>query len=389
MSTTRSRPGVAKGGHVSAGLEPGRGLTDHEAVRLLTGVVANPSPSGHERGVAELLVAAARGWARDAFVDPVGNAVAVWGKGPLNVTFLGHMDTVPGEIPVRVEDGVLHGRGSVDAKGSLCAALVAATRLPVGVWERLSFTFIGAVEEEAPSSRGARYAVTAHPAPDLVIVGEPSGWERYTLGYKGRLGVTFTARRGGAHSSREEATAAEAAVDAFTCLRDWVERDNEGVERLFERLQVSLIAMDSGGDGLEEWCRARVSLRLPPRWSGAALAGAIAGLPLPSGVTMDLTEPLDAFRSDNGSDLARAFRVAIRSVGGSPRPSLKTGTSDMNVVAPHWNAPMVAYGPGDSNLDHTPEERLVLREYLLAVDVLERVMLELAGQAGPPKVAAQ
>ncbi len=61
----------------------------------------------------------------------------------------------------------------------------------------------------------------------------------------------------------------------------------------------------------------------------------------------------------------------------------------MNVVAPHWNAPMVAYGPGDSNLDHTPEERLVLREYLLAVDVLERVMLELAGQAGPPKVAAE
>jgi len=63
---------------------------------------------------------------------------------------------------------------------------------------------------------------------------------------------------------------------------------------------------------------------------------------------------------------------------------LKTGTSDMNVVAPHWPVPMLAYGPGDSNLDHTPEERLPLAEYLQAVEVLASVLASLAGP-GPDR----
>lgn len=123
---------------------------DERAVDLLLQAVSTPSHSGDERAVAELLVGAARSTATEAFVDPAGNAVATWGAGPTLITFLGHMDTVPGHIDVRVENGVLHGRGAVDAKGSLCAALVAASRAPAEVWRALTFRFIGAVEEEAP-----------------------------------------------------------------------------------------------------------------------------------------------------------------------------------------------------------------------------------------------
>ena len=84
-------------------------------------------------------------------------------------------------------------------------------------------------------------------------------------------------------------------------------------------------------------------------------------------------------RHPRDSVLARALRVAIRQAGGTPVFKLKTGTSDMNVVAPHWNAPTLAYGPGDSRLDHTPEERLDLAEYDRAVAVLTRH----ADTAGP------
>lgn len=42
---------------------------------------------------------------------------------------------------------------------------------------------------------------------------------------------------------------------------------------------------------------------------------------------------------------------------------LKTGTCDMNIVAAKWTCPMIAYGPGDSNLDHTPHENMPLEEY--------------------------
>jgi LysW-gamma-L-lysine carboxypeptidase len=64
------------------------------------------------------------------------------------------------------------------------------------------------------------------------------------------------------------------------------------------------------------------------------------------------------------------MRRAIREQGGRPRFVHKTGTSDMNVVAPVWECPILAYGPGDSALDHTPDEHLHLDEYQQAIGVL-------------------
>jgi LysW-gamma-L-lysine carboxypeptidase len=49
----------------------------------------------------------------------------------------------------------------------------------------------------------------------------------------------------------------------------------------------------------------------------------------------------------------------------------------MNVVGPVWGVPIVAYGPGDSALDHTPEERIHLGEYLRAIEVLREALAAL------------
>ena len=81
----------------------------------------------------------------------------------------------------------------------------------------------------------------------------------------------------------------------------------------------------------------------------------------------------------------RAFLKAIREQGGDPKFKVKTGTSDMNVVAPHWQCPIVAYGPGDSVFDHTPQEQTSLREYCQAIDVLARTLHLLV--ASPPASA--
>jgi LysW-gamma-L-lysine carboxypeptidase len=75
--------------------------------------------------------------------------------------------------------------------------------------------------------------------------------------------------------------------------------------------------------------------------------------------------------------LARTFNIALRQAGVRPRFKLKTGTSDMNVVGPVWNCPIVAYGPGDSLLDHTPNEHIVLEEYCQAVEILQSVLAAL------------
>ena len=46
----------------------------------------------------------------------------------------------------------------------------------------------------------------------------------------------------------------------------------------------------------------------------------------------------------------------------------------MNIVGPAGGTPIIAYGPGDSSLDHTPEEHIEIEEFLRAVDVLARAL---------------
>ena len=51
----------------------------------------------------------------------------------------------------------------------------------------------------------------------------------------------------------------------------------------------------------------------------------------------------------------------------------------MNLYAGAWDCPMATYGPGDSDLDHAPDERLSLDEFDASIDVLVDVCETLAG----------
>ena len=68
-----------------------------------------------------------------AFVDEAGNAVGELGdpSASRTIVLLGHIDTVPGNIPVRIEPRRATcsiGRGSVDAKGPLATFVAGAAR---------------------------------------------------------------------------------------------------------------------------------------------------------------------------------------------------------------------------------------------------------------------
>ena len=47
----------------------------------------------------------------------------------------------------------------------------------------------------------------------------------------------------------------------------------------------------------------------------------------------------------------------------------------MNVVGPVWQCPILAYGPGDSSLDHTPHEQIELPEYLSKINFENGIFL--------------
>lgn len=326
---------------------------------LVTELVETPSVSGDEDACADRLVEYFHSHDREAWVDAAGNVRA---PGDDDLLLTSHLDTVPGDIPVRVEDGVLWGRGSVDAKGSLAALAVTAVRSGA--------TFAGVVDEER-RSRGARHLVEDRSAPDAVVNGEPSGWNGVTLGYRGLLTGTYVTTSESGHSSRPENNAIQ---DAFA----WWNRVETAVGRdewhsAFERVTPKPVAVDGGptADGLSIEATVDVEFRIPPDRTTDDLRE-IADSCLKAGTVnwRDAVEPV--FESPR-TPVARAFRGAIRAADGEPRMLRKTGTSDMNVYAEVWDCPIVSYGPGDSEFDHAPDERLPLASFDRAVTVLDGV----------------
>jgi LysW-gamma-L-lysine carboxypeptidase len=348
-------------------------LNDERAIGLLREMLGIYSPSTQEGELAEYLVAAMAERGFRAYRDGAGNAVGELGDGEREILLLGHTDTVPGFIPVRIEiEGeVIYGRGAVDAKGPLAAFIAAAAR--VGPLPGKRIVVVGAVEEEAATSKGARYLLDKF-SPDCVVIGEPSGWDRITLGYKGRLLVDYTLERERSHTAGPLVGVCEAAVEFWQGIKDYAQRYNQDKGKMFGRLDPSLRRIHSGGDDFSERVEATVALRLPLGLDTKALKEAIGDLAGEAKLTFYAEEA--PFRAPKNTSLARAFLAGIREHGGQPRFVLKSGTSDMNVVGPIWDCPIVAYGPGDSSLDHTPHEHLSLTEYGKAIKVLECVLRE-------------
>ncbi|MBN2305100.1 MAG: [LysW]-lysine hydrolase [Anaerolineae bacterium] len=339
---------------------------------LLTELVRHYSPSYHETPAVNYLVDWMNTRGFEAWVDAVGNACGIRGAldAPHTLMLLGHIDTVEGEIPVRIEDGWLYGRGSVDAKGSLCAFADATAQAAISPDWRVMV--VGAVEEEAPSSRGARHIRDQY-TPDLCMIGEPSSADRITLGYKGHLMLDYTLTRPVAHSSRPEPTPAELGVSFWNQVLAWSAQQNGTTTRQFDQVMPHLRAFNTQSDGFHDTLHLTVSFRLPPTITPTDVHEAAAAFTAPDS-QLQAYSAVEAYRGEKNNALVRGMLTAIRARGGQPGFVFKGGTSDINVVGEVWTCPMIAYGPGDSSLDHTPGECLCLSEYDQAVATLVHVI---------------
>lgn len=354
---------------------------------LLLELVKRYSPSTLESTAVNYLVQWMRERGFDARVDEAGNAFGIRGatQAPNTLMLLGHIDTFPGEVPVRIESlseagGVatepfsglsagwaLYGRGSVDAKGALCtfAEAAAQARIPEG-WRVI---VAGCVEEEIATGKGSNY-VSDHYTPTYCIIGEPSSSNRITLGYKGRILVEYTLRRPVAHTARPEPTVGALGAEFWQNILNWTEIENAGVERIFDQVMASLRGINTSSDYFNETLNMTAAFRLPPRITPEDVLKVLRGFAQPDGELRGYGHER-AYQSDRNNPLVRGMMAAIRAEGMQPGFVLKTGTSDMNTVGAKWDCPMIAYGPGDSNLDHTPYEHLPLEEYDRAIRVVK------------------
>ena len=187
-----------------------------DVVELCRKMIRQPSLSGHEEGMANLVRETMNVLGYDEVnTDKYGNVVGRISFKRLGkrILFEGHMDHVDvGDLSkwtvdpygATVRDGKIFGRGATDMKGSLAAMIAAGAYLKADHYDDLEGEILVAasVHEEcfegvASREIGERYR------PDYVVIGEASSLN-VKRGQRGRAEVVLETHGKSAHSSNPE-----------------------------------------------------------------------------------------------------------------------------------------------------------------------------------------
>jgi LysW-gamma-L-lysine carboxypeptidase len=348
------------------------------AIELLNRSLKEYTPSRAEASLANLLKDKSineLGFEK-ANIDNVGNVIATKGSGRPVILLCGHMDTVPGRIPVRIENGYLFGRGASDAKSSLIAMLLAASEFPK---QKGTIIFAGVVDEEG-NATGIKELVRSMSNIDYAIFGEPSGISNITIAYKGRFAFRLTCDVGtSAHASAPwlAKNSIEEVYDFWQAIQLEIGRLDSRSDKS-NKVTCSLTEISGGSSHnvTPQKCKITVDIRIPTTNTGRKIQELVASIVKEVSIKKnvratyrieDMTEP---FEADHTSPLVRALSLSIIDVC-RKRPILlrKTGTGDMNILGNAFRIPVVTYGPGDPHSSHTIDERISIAEYISSIEV--------------------
>ncbi|HEX6560576.1 MAG TPA: M20/M25/M40 family metallo-hydrolase [Nitrososphaera sp.] len=318
-------------------------------------------------------------------IDSVGNVIASKGAGEPRILLCGHMDTVPGQVPVRIEDGYLYGRGASDAKAPLIAMLLAASQFPK---QSGTVIFAGVVDEEG-NATGVKNLVKSKIGLDYAMFGEPSGIDNITIAYKGRLAIRLTCDVGdSAHASAPwlARNSIEEMHDFWRAIKAEIERVGTADTKA-NSISCTLTEISGGSSHnvTPQKCKITIDMRIPTVTTCQnvldTVDNVITKVAKEKGVktTYRIEDRTDPFEADHSSALVRALSLGILDVR-KKRPVLlrKTGTGDMNVLGNTFKIPVVTYGPGDPHASHTADERVNVEEYVNSIEVFSRALFHMS-----------
>lgn len=357
------------------------------AVEFLKSSLENYTPSRAEASLATVLkdrCVNELGF-EEAYIDSVGNMIATKGNGEPRILLCGHMDTVPGRIPVRIQDGYIYGRGASDAKAPLISMLLAASEFPK---QRGTIIFAAVVDEEG-NATGIKHLVSRNLEVNYAIFGEPSGIDRITVAYKGRLAIRLVCDVGNsAHASAPwmARNSIEEMSTLWNELRSEIIR-TESLKSGSNSVTCAITEIEGGSSHnvTPQRCKATIDIRIPVKTTCDEILGRIDSVinrvSKSRGIiikyrTEDSTEP---FESEYRSVLVRALSLSIIDVC-KVRPLLirKTGTGDMNILGNALKMPAVTYGPGDPHSSHTITEKIEIQEYISSIEVYIRTLFHIS-----------
>ena len=324
-----------------------------------------PSPSGAEARAARLLAdwGIARGLS--TLLDDAGVRleVASGAPGP-TLLLVSHLDTVPpGEGWARdpfggdVEDGLLHGRGAVDAKASVAAMAVAADRLAAsGGPARGRLVVLASYGEESRSATLPEALRRLGPI-DLAVVGEPTSLGPCTA-QRGLLVVRLTWRGTPCHAAWA-ATLAQRPVNPIEVAAvDLAGLARLGLDRTHPTLGLVAVTptrIEAGDahNAIPATCHAVLDVRTTPAYETAEIVDAIRrAVRAEVQVVSDRYPPCETVRGS-------AVLAAVQRARPGAHPVASPTASDWVFLR---DVDTVKLGPGDSRLSHAAAEHVLLQE---------------------------
>ena len=327
---------------------------DLDGAALTARLVDIPSVSGEEEPLADAIERALRPRPHLAVYRDGNVIVARTTLGrPERVILAGHLDTVPlaGNLPSRTEGSRLYGCGTTDMKSGVAVQLRLAASL-AAPGRDVTYVFYDC-EEVAAERNGLGRLSRTRPdllAGDFAVLMEPSSGE-IEAGCQGTLRAEITAAGRRAHTARSwmGRNAIHEAGDILAVLRRYAAREPE-VEGLRYHEGLNAVGIRGGvaGNVVPDECVVTVNYRFAPDRDAEQAEDFVRSLfPAWPVTVLDVAE---GARPGLAHPAAAAF---VATVGGTPRAKL--GWTDVARFAA-LGVPAVNYGPGVSEIAHTPDE---------------------------------
>lgn len=332
---------------------------------LARALVDSPSVSGEEEALADAVQASL---AACGHLEVLRDGNAVVARTSLGraerVIVAGHLDTVPvaGNLPARLEDGVLWGRGTVDMKGGVAVALSLAAALEAPARD-VTWVFYD-LEEVEESRNGLGRLATAHPdwlAADFAVLGEPTGGV-IEGGCNGTVRVEVTVAGVAAHSARawKGVNAVHGLAPLLAALASY-EAATVTVDGLDYREGLQAVGVRGGvaGNVVPDAAVVAINYRFAPDKTIDHAVAHVREVVAASGVgecSLQVVDAAAGARPGLHAPLAASFVKSVAATGvGSPRAKL--GWTDVARFGA-LGIPAVNYGPGDPELAHADDERV-------------------------------
>jgi acetylornithine deacetylase len=315
-------------------------------------------------------------------VNGVAKRALVAHKGPKGGYALsGHLDTVPATgwesdpwAPRIDEAGVMHGLGSVDMKGQVAAAIVAAQRAAADIPVTLLITADEETTKQGAHVIATRSALATSLGLNGIIVAEPTSLAP-VRGHRSHIAFTATAHGVQAHSSTGKGDNANWKLLPFLAemrkVFDRLRSDPSLQDRDYDPpfSDFNLI-LDNHGTALNVTvarATAHIKFRYSAKVDPAPVLDAVRGAAKAAG--LDLAEQHEGRPPELPADHPLvALGVALTGVAAKTAP-YGTDASELQALAP-----CLVLGPGDVGTAHTPRECVRAQDLLDAVPLFARVL---------------